>query len=365
MKLDKTEIRDLPNLKDFNEISERIFNKVKEYIGHDSLAKQITSDIQLGLVKDEIKEPELSTWINRQAQSRTESHITELWEFCFHYALKLSENPDVAQDTTQTVMVAFLQSKAEVTYIKGWLKQAVYNQFMHSVKEDKKMHDLGRILAHEPAPEAQIIDEEKLEKSLKDSDLKRLLSKADFAELKEMHSFKTIKEYSISKGINSSAARKRKHCILTNLKASYLNELGWVNRPEILDYRTLVNIKRFLNTLVEKNRLGDYKQLYHYCSPEITPKVKSTLKDIQVIFDWGISQTAPRNYQVSICDISNMENPVLAVVEITINRANYIRIIDSHCTALIGVIPESKLDHYPSDKGKCLLTPEDVFRYTH
>ncbi len=363
--MDRPEFRDLPTQKDFAAISERIFSKVKEYIGHDALAKQITSDIQIGLVKEGIQEPDLSSWIQKQAESRTESHILELWDYCFHYALKLSEDPDLAQDTTQTVMVAFLQSTAEVTHIKGWLRQAVYNQFMQSVKQDRKKQELGRRLELEPAPEAMPVQEEQLESSLKDADLKRLLSKADYTELREMRSYKTIKDYALSKGMNSSAARKRKHSILTNLKASYLNEQGWVNRPEILDYRTLVNIKRFLNTLVEKNRLGDHKQLYHYCAPEMLPKVQTTLQAIQEIFDWGISQIAPKNYQISICDVTNATGPILVVIEIAINRANYIRITNCYDSSLIGVIPESKLDHYPSDKGKCLLTPEDVYKYTH
>ncbi len=363
--MDKPKFQDLPSQEDFAEISERIFNKVKEYIGHDALAKQITSDIQIGLVKQDIQEPDLSSWIQKQAESRTESHILELWDYCFHYALKLSEDADIAQDTTQTVMVSFLQSQAEVTHIKGWLRQAVYNQFMLSVKEDRKKQELSRKLQLEPLPDALQVQEEQLERSLNDSDLKRLLSKAEYAELREMRSFKTIKDYALSKGINSSAARKRKHSILTNLKASYLNEQGWVNRPEILDYRTLVNIKRFLNTLVEKNRLGDYKQLYHYCSPEMIPKIQNTLQSIHTIFDWGISQLSPKHYQISICDVSNATGPILVVVEIAINRANYIHITNCFDSSLIGVIPESKLPHYPSDKGRCLLTPEDVYQYTH
>jgi DNA-directed RNA polymerase specialized sigma24 family protein len=365
--MEKKEFLDLPDRREFDAISERILNKVREFVGHESLAKQITSDIQVSLVKEELREADLDAWIKRRVESQTESHISELWDYCFHYALKLTSDPDLAQDTTQTVMVAFLQARQEVVHIKGWLRQAVYNQCMLAVKEDIKLQELGKKLQQEPvpAPMGAAIDEEQLESSLGDADLKRLLSKPEFMELKEMRSYKTLKEFAEAKGMNSSAARKRKHCILTNLKAAYLNEQGWVNIPEILDYRTLVNIKRFLNTLVEKNRLGDHKQLYHYCNTDIVPKLKESLKNVKNFSDWGISQISPKSYQVSILDLADPATPSLAVIEISINRANYIRITDCYGTALIGVIPESKLDHYPTEKGKCKLTLEDVYRYTH
>jgi DNA-directed RNA polymerase specialized sigma24 family protein len=365
--MDRTKFQDLPNQTEFDALSEMIFSKVKEYINHDALAKEITSEIQIGLVKEEIKDLDLETWIKKRVETHTESYISDLWDYCFSYAMKLLENPDIAQDITQTVMVSLLQSQHEITYVKGWLKQSVYNQCMLTFKGDKKLQELGNKLKDEPKPalDTQKIDEEQLEKKLTDADIKRLLSKPEYLELREMRSYKTFKDYAQSKGINYGAARKRKHCILTNLKASYLNEQGWVNIPEVLDYRTLVNVKRFMSTLVEKNRLGDYKQLYHYCTPEMVPALSDTLKNTQVIFDWGISQISPKHYQVSICDITNNENPNLVVVEIAINRANYIRITDCYGSALLGVIQESKLDRVPSDKGKCLLTPDDVYKYTH
>jgi DNA-directed RNA polymerase specialized sigma24 family protein len=363
--MDEEKFRDLPSQKDFDALSEEIYLKVRDYIANESLAKQITSEIQIGLVKEDIQESEQAVWIRRQVESRTESTIQELWDYCFHYALKLTENPDLAQDTTQTVMVAFLQSKLEITYVKGWLKQAVYNQCMQIVKEDIKAQDLGKMLVNEPAPEAGSVEEDQLERNLQDADLKRLLSKSEYSELREMRKYKTIKDYAQAKGENPGAVRKRKHSILTNLKASYLNEQGWVNTPEILDYRTLVNVKRFMSTLVEKNQLGDHKQLFHYCPPEILPKVQETLQGVQMIFDWGITQVSPKSYQVSMVEISNPENPMMVVMEIAVNRANYIRITDCYGTSLVGLIPETKLDHYPSDKGKCLLTLTDVYKYIH
>ena len=365
--MNRTDFRDLPNQSDFDALSELIFARVKDYVGQDALAKEITSEVQIKLVKEDISEIDREAWIHKQVESIAESYISDLWSYCFHYALKLTEDPDLAQDTTQTVMVALLQSKQEVLHVKGWLKQAVYNQCILATKDEKKKRELGKKLASE-APmgvAAQAVDEEQLEKGMSDADLKRLLSKEDYAELREMRKYKTLKDYAQAKGMNSSAARKRKHCILTNLKAGYLNEQGWVNVPEILDYRTMVNIKRFLNTLVEKNRLGDYKQLYHYCTPEIAPKLQATLKGISNILDWGISQISPKHYQVSFVASTNRDNPSLVVVEITINRANYIRITECYGSMLAGMISESKLGQFPSEKGKYLLTREDIYNYTH
>ncbi|MCB5253380.1 MAG: sigma-70 family RNA polymerase sigma factor [Candidatus Cloacimonadaceae bacterium] len=348
----------------FNSVRQRVSAQAANYIRHGNIEKEITVSVLLSLLERSDSDTELDSWIMGQVQRETEAYVKNLWHFTFGYAISLVEDPDKAEDITQSVMVAFLNSRKRILYIRGWLRRTTYNLVMQNYKSGSRETELKRELDTSLRLETRSrnTDLDELREDITKEDIKRILSASEHAEWNNMHSFKTLKEYAEQHKITYSQARKRKHILLKKIKSTFLREQGWAGTPEILDYQTLKNIKRFMTTLVEYSALAGSKEIRHYCPPKLKENLLHCLDGFKNVDDWGIYMESPNQYQISIADTSIPFEPKIAVIGIRINRSNQIRIFDCYIPELIGIVPAEKIEPLPMEKGRCLLAIEDIKR---
>ncbi len=348
----------------FNEIREQIAARAANYLRHGNIVQDVTDAVVLSLLHRADSDSELDSWITRQVERETEAHVENLWHFTFGYALSLTDDPDKAQDITQSVMVAFLNSKKQIIFIKGWLRRTAFNLVMKGYQaashETAIRHELDTKLRIENQSPDEDLDD--LREAITLKDIKRILTPSEFTEWNSMQGFKSLKEYAEQNEMNYSGARKRKHILAKKLKSCFLREQGWIDTPEILDYQTLKNIKRFMTTLVEYSAGTGLNEFRRYCPVKLRTELRNTLAGFVNIDDWGVHMELPNQYQISIVDASIPFEPKIALICIRINRSNQIRIVDCYVPVLIGSAPESVVEPLPMEKGSCLLTIEDVIK---
>lgn len=106
----------------FRNVQKLVSTSVSTRIPHTSLAKDITNSVLLSFIKEDAEVANLQSWVDIKVNQCTESHISDLWQYCYSYALMLLKNEDSAQDISQTVMISLIQSRQPVEYVKAWLK---------------------------------------------------------------------------------------------------------------------------------------------------------------------------------------------------------------------------------------------------
>lgn len=354
----------LDNEDNFNLIREKILIKASKYLKHGSIAQEITDSVLLAFLEISDLGTNLEPWISRQVERETESYVENLWHFTFGYAISLVKDPDKAQDLTQSVMLAFLSSKKNILCVKGWLRRTAFNLAMKDIKGSSRDHGISAEIEAGIRFEPQSTEEDcdDLREELTRADIKRILSAAEFAEWNNLSNSPSLKDYAEKNGINYPQARKRKHILSKKIKSTFLQEQGWVGTPEILDYQTLNNIKRFMSTLLQYSAPKGIKDINRYCPAKLRPLLIETLAGFQKIDDWGILKEAPSQYRICMVDASEPSEPKIALINFRINRSNQIRIGDCQAPELLGTAPESMAEPVPIDRGRCLLSIEDVLR---
>jgi DNA-directed RNA polymerase specialized sigma24 family protein len=338
---------------------------VSTRIPHSSLAKDITNSVLLSFIKEDAEVANLQSWVSTKIDQATDSHISELWQYCYSYALMLLKNEDSAQEVSQTVMISLIQSQQPVMFVKAWLKAAVNNQAMLFLKMHKRDSTLYSALTNEIKTEREPVpnSESDLESHLGDKAIRSYLSKEEYQIFAALKRYPSVKAYASAMGIGYSKARESKHHIYTNLKARYLKKQGWANTPDILDYRQMVNIKRFLDTLLERALSGDFSRVFHYADKTMLPSLIRSFTGFKEVTDWGIHMNPDGSFEVYIVDISNEENPTTISMTITMNKANYIKIIRCENLALMAIISEDISGPLPLEKGRCTLSLDQIKAY--
>jgi hypothetical protein len=279
--------------------------------------------------------------------------------------VQATKNGDLSQDLAQISIISLLQSKKPIRFVKAWLKGTIYNQVALAQKGKYRDDRLYKDLSYtNPCPDGDAFcPEADLDKSITKSDIPKLLSPADYKIYAAMKRFSTIKAYATAKGISYSTARETKHRIITNLKANYLRQQGWMDSPAILSYRSLVNLKRFMDTMLEHAATGDFSSLFHYAPKEVIPQLKECFMGFAAITRWGIHLNQDGSFRLFLMDVTEHDKPITVFLIITMNKANYIRIKDCYLGKLMGIIPVAKLGPLPVEKGRCLLTIEQIKAY--
>jgi hypothetical protein len=346
-------------------VQDLVTQGVRNRIHHAGLASDIANSVLLSFVREDDEVVNLQSWVANKIEKYTETHISDLWQYCYSYALMLLKNEDNAQEISQTVMIALLQSQQPITYIKGWLKSAVNNRAMSYLTSLSKEDTFVKTLINESkySPDNNLPDDSDIETKLSPKEIKKFLGKEEYQILCDMNRHPTVKSYANALGISYRKARETKHRILTNLKAAYLKKDGWMDSPEILDYRQLTNIKRFLDTILGYAVSGDFSRVYHYANKSLLPSLEESFRAFREITDWGIHMNPDGSFDVTIIDLSDLEEPTTISMIITLNKANYIRIISCKNLALMAVIPEEFIGRVPSVKGRCPLTLEQIKSY--
>ncbi len=363
----------LPELRNSKQYQTRTYRNVQKMVSmgvstripHTSLAKDITNSVLLSFIKEDAEVANLQSWVATKIDQCTESHISELWQYCYAYALMLLKNEDSAQEITQTVMISLIQSHQPVMFVKAWLKSAVNNQAMLFLKMQKRDSALYTTLVTENQAVRQPIpnSDAELESQLGEKEVRKLLGKEDYQVFAELKKFPSLKAYAKANDISYSKAKETKYHIYTNLKARYLKKQGWADTPEILDYRQMVNIKRFLDTLLEHALAGDFSRVFHYADKAMLPRLARSFAGVKEVTDWGIHMTPDGSFDVYIVDISNEVMPTTISMTISLNKANYIKIISCKNLELMAIIDEDVLGPLPLEKGRCTLSLDQIKAY--
>ena len=346
----------------YHEIKEKVFKLAHTHLPHGSLSTEITNRIILSALAEQMEDPAPDAWLHSKVEQEIQSLLQELWQYSYGYASTLINDADQAQDVAQTAIMALLGSKQPVTHVKGWLRRTAYNLSMQSLRRDYARQSLADRLVEEPALTEPGLPYTEADSAVQilPGDIKRILSPEEYSEWSRMHSAPTLKAYAQDSGINYAQARKRKHVLSRKLKSTLLREQGWNNCPEILDYQSLLNIKRFMQTLVDHAAGKSSSEIKRYCPASLYGKLKEAMTGYTRVDDWGISMDSDRDYQVFIFDASDLQQPKMLAVSIRLNRSNHIRIKDCKLLQLMGEIPAEKLEPISLTRGSLSLTLEDL-----
>lgn len=348
----------------YRSVQDMVWKGISKKVSHTSIANDIANDVLVNFMKEEVDSLNLEAWVHNKIEQHTESHISNLWQFCFTYALSLLSNDDIAKDVSQNVMIALLQSRKQVMYVRGWLKSAVYKQSMQYFQKLGKESVLeSALLNNLQADVADFCDENELEESLSNREVYRLLKPEEFKTYKEFKKYPSVRAYAKANGMTNSRAYETKRKIMVNLKSRYLRSKGWLDSPVILDYRQMVNIKRFFDNLVQHAQNNDFTKAFHYSDNPMRPILKECFTGFKEVFDWGITILKDGSFEISVADFSDEENPIFILMVITFNKANYIKIVSCRKLTLWEVIPSEKICPIPMEKGTTTLELEDIKAY--
>ncbi len=335
---------------------------MKEQCRHDSIAIEISNSILLSLVEEPVLPSNLDTWVANKAEIQVEKYFNELWIFCYRYALELTRQAETAEDIASASLGSLFQAKKEVVYIRGWLKSTVYHNVValskQRVKNNKMLEEVNQRGPQADDPGSG--DEDKAVKSLDRAQIRKLLSPRDYGLFIRIKRYPNLKLYAEASGISYQTAREHKHRIHVNLKSAYLREQGWEGTPGILNFRQLINLKKFMKTLTTYAVNGNLEQMKKYCPSDKQELVCETLKDLRAISEWGICMDGVNKYALSFLDATPKGIPAFYRVGIQTNRSNQIRI--SSCKKLkpMGMISMDKAGPLPIEKGKCYLSRKEI-----
>ena len=301
----------------YEEFRETLFVKLGKIFNNQSMAKEVANRILLSSLKDsnlDILKNKLNVIIN----TASDKYLNELQLYCYRYALKLSGDPELAQDVSQESLLALFRNSGNIIYIKGWLKSTVYHQVLSTwrkMKKDKyliaKLEEQG-----ESHQDLSIVTEKELLQNLPSEMVKELLSEEDFHRSEIINSFDNLKDYAAAEGISYYTARKHRHIIYRNLKATYINSQGWNANPGMLSFKQYDNLRRFMKTLVEASNNNQIHQLSGYCAKINVTELKAVISQVKQISDWGIKVQKKNIYNLSIADRDDISSLVYLTIEV-------------------------------------------------
>ncbi len=358
-------IFDSERLSMYKQAQESLSRYVSQLIPHEELQAEISNKVLLSLIHEENEVPDIDAWIRRKTDVHLESCIKNLWQFAYRQARQMYLEQEEAEDLAQSVMITLLNSKKPIQYTRAWLKNSVFNQASDILRKRTKQHELQQRIKDELTVARQLQEpaENELENSLTPRVLKKLLSKEDYSNLMSIRSFNTLRDYARSNGISYSNAREIKHRIVTNLKAQYFIKQGWIGTSAILDYRILINLKRFVNVLVDHARNKDFTNMSRYAPQDISHELEAVFSGFNTVTKWEISMQRNRILELCLLDLSDSAKPGGVIITLTLNKANQIKITKSYKVGQIFIIPSQKVGPLPVDKGRCLLTLEQIKSY--
>ncbi len=334
----------------FCEMQNLVLNKFTDQFGNVAAAQQIVSDMTIALAKEPAPVEDLKQWIAYKMPRAIESYFDELRQYCYKHAITMTSNPELAEDIAQESINALLKSFKDITYIKGWLKRTNTNFALRHFKDDKKKVSISeRALSSEWEPEnPNSVSEQEVYENLGQVEVKRLLKPKDYSLYRKLKKYKTLKKYSEAVGVSYQTAREHSHMIRTNLKAAYYRDKGWDNLSVILDYRLVINIKHFMQKLVDTFGVARKCWTSKYnlrVSHEILYEV---FTDVEGVSDWGVNRLQESKYEILIC-FANDSVFAMIVCLVRINKSNRITLIKCE-RKKVGLIARVPDELYPKVK---------------
>ena len=317
----------------FGNINTQAMELARKSFTNPAIINDVINNICLALLKEPTLPADEQKWVAVNFPKAVENYFKDLRSFCFQSAFEMVSNPDIAEDVAHESITSLLQTDAQITYIKPWLKRVVLNKLAQHFNNKARANELvisvieqGKSLDLDAKTESK-----RAVSQLALNEIEKLLNRRDFARFKKINQCKNLSEYAASLNINYQTARLHSHEIRTNLKAAYLRASGWDGTPEVLTYRQLVKIKGFINSVLEVFSKADSRIAKKYYVHMDEQQVQSVFNGATELIDWGIDIITNQVYQVYVY-YSSPESPMMALMRIKLHRSN--RIIITECARM-------------------------------
>ncbi|MDD4034577.1 MAG: hypothetical protein PHO16_04145 [Candidatus Cloacimonetes bacterium] len=341
-------------------LQQEVLSAAQNLYQNKSIANEITNMVLLDIGMDESMADDWASQVPRAVTKASETYFSDLWMYCFRYALTLTSKEDVSQDIAQEAIASLFRTDKQVEFIKGWLKRTVFNQAQKKIKLLKRESSLDEFDFAELIAEEEPVDEDTLQDKLDVREIRQYLSSADFKLYKKIQAYPNLKAYAKASKISYQTAREHRHMVLHNLKQNYFRKQGWVGTTQILSFRQMSNVKRFLRNLIEHAEQNNLQKISKYCPPKVLDQVESNMKDFKEVLDWGISMLDDINFEIYILGNTLDMATNMYVLNITINKGNSIRIKSCSDAELMGEIENTSIGEIPVDKGSCILSMDEI-----
>ncbi len=337
----KVEVQELDT--QFQTMQVLVWERCMSQFGSTAISQQIMGLLTMALAKEPGIIDDLHLWVETRLSKAIESYFQELRLYCLKHAIEITSNQELAEDIAQESISALLNSKKEITYVKGWLRKTTISMACQNSRAVKKQQKIVQKVKCNPQDleDPNSITEKHVFQKLSFPEAKKLLSAKDYAAFKKLKQYKTLKEYAEAVGISYQTARERSLILRTNLKAAYFQAKGWDNLPCILDYRQLLSIKHFLHQMVDVFGVARTGNITKNNVRMDREKIYEVFEGVSQIKDWGVTKTAADKFRLTLCD-ANLDMFALINLNVTINKSNRIILLD--CTRqkvdLIYKIPD-------------------------
>jgi len=332
-----------------------VMRRVTREFSQTAIADELVNRLSLKLISQNEPPSDLQAWISHHYPLEVESCFTGLHSYCHHYALKLLSNPEQAEDIAQDAVKELLCTQNPVSNLKAWLCKVTHNKAVAVVKKHQQDRQL-RCLAQQKIAETPLYpDEDNLARKLKQSEVKKLLSKRDYRTFCQIRNSQSLKGYARQQGISYQTAKEHKHRLKINLRSAYLKAQGWRDSQQILSFQQLRSLKRFMDKLTTLGIPDRAKSGAKHCD------LQTAFQDCTGILTWDISLNEDNSFKLTIL-ISTSSLPSVVVLTVKLNRANRIVIAKCKRGTLIATIPKGDAKPLSVEKGKTRLHYEELLR---
>jgi DNA-directed RNA polymerase specialized sigma24 family protein len=345
---------------DFEALQLEVLAATTELYKNTGIAHDITNMVLLELGVESPEEDNRSTLISKSIAKASETYFSELWMYCYRYALKLLRREELAQDVAQEAIASLFKTDKQVEYIRGWLKRTVFNQAQSKISELKRESSLEMADFADLAAEEEPTDEDTLHAELDPMEIRKYLSVEDYKAYCKIEAYSNLKAYAKAEKVSYQTAREHKHRVRHNLKHNYLKKQGWLGTPQILSFRQMTNVKRFIRTLIEHAEQNSLHKLNKYCPKGILQEVEDVLHNLKQASDWGITMLTNMKFEIYIFDFSDQLRPAMFTILIKINQGNAIRILTCRQLNMLGSLDQEIIDVVPVECGKCSLSMSEI-----
>ncbi|MDZ4182990.1 MAG: hypothetical protein U1B83_08950, partial [Candidatus Cloacimonadaceae bacterium] len=142
------------------------------------------------------------------------------------------------------------------------------------------------------------------------------------------------------------------------LRSAYMKMQGWLSSPEVLDYRQLSVVKRFIRQMMDS--FGDPSGEGRKSSMGVDKaKVFEALQGFSVLLEWNIKLKPDGSFSLTIVSIQD-DMPVVVTMKIRINRAGRINVLSCKRAETIAIIPEQDRSLFIGPKHNQKLDKEQT-----
>jgi hypothetical protein len=319
------------------------------------LSAELVNRLSLKFISKGMDKSDLTDWLNQQYPLEVELCFSELYNYCYHYALKLLSKPEQAEDIAQDTIKELLSTRNSVGNLKAWLCRVTHNKAMAALKKQNHDNDLKNLVQLQLVEKPLHPDEDDLSRKLSPISIRKLLSKRDYKTFCDLKDSPNLKEYAKRTGISYQTAKEHNHRIKVNLRSAYLREQGWRDSQAILSFQQLRSLKRFMDRLTTLGNPENQKLCTKNCD------LQETFKDCTGIMTWDISLKDDNSFKLIVM-ISTTALPTAVSMTIKLNRSNRIRILSCKRGNLVATMPMGDFKPLLEVKGKTRLNYNDLLQ---